>query len=100
MKNYTEIIVKIILAILLLLCLLKMPFGYYQFIRIGGTIAFLYLLIENRKKPVFLIMWSAFAILFNPIIKIYFSKPIWNIIDAIIAIILILSLINTRTEKK
>jgi len=91
MKNKSDLYFKIVLAILFLLCLLKMPYGYYQFIRISGFISFLYLAYQSKAKPFFVVIWIFSAILINPFLKIYFTKFTWNIIDVIWAMLLILS---------
>ena len=44
------IAIKIILSILLLVCLLDMPYGYYQFVRFMGMIGFGLLAFENYQK--------------------------------------------------
>ena len=85
-------LVKIILAICLTICFLKLPYGYYQFLRIAGTISFLFLAYQSRDNLIFKIIWIVSAILLNPIFKIYFTKPTWNIIDFILAFILIISI--------
>ncbi len=36
----TEKLIKIILSVLFFLCLLDMPYGYYQFVRFTGLIGF------------------------------------------------------------
>ena len=84
------IAIKILLAALLLGCLFKVPYGYFQFIRIAGCIGFCYLAYEEYKsrKIITEVLCIACAILLNPVIKIHFSRPLWNTIDLIIAILL------------
>jgi len=83
---------KIIMAILLLGCLLKVPYGYFQFIRIATCIGFAYLAYTELKenKSILGILSIACAILLNPIIKIHFTRKVWNQIDLILAIGLII----------
>jgi hypothetical protein len=84
-------IIKIILAILFLVCLLPMPYGYFQLIRFLGMTTFAWLAyIDNSKKDKTLfIIWVASALLINPIIKIALGRTIWNIIDVVWAILLV-----------
>ena len=98
MENNIEKHLKIILAILFLICLFKMPFGYYQFIRLFGFISFAYLAYKNKNKSLIFIIWFFSAILINPFYKIYFEKIHWNIIDVLWAITLITS-ISFKNEK-
>lgn len=88
-------IIKITLAILLLLCLFKMPYWYYQLLRIFGTIGFAYLSWKeyDEKLKFTPVLFGISAILLNPIIKISFDRNTWQIIDAILAIILLITYI-------
>jgi hypothetical protein len=87
-------LIKIILSPLLLLCLLDMPYGYYQFVRFTAMVSFAYLGYsakeQNHKNEMFI--YIALAILFQPFIKIALGRTIWNIVDAITGIGLVLSL--------
>jgi hypothetical protein len=86
---------KIILAILLLLCLLNMPYGYFQFVRFAATVGFAYLAYsaneQNSKNEMFL--YIGLSILFQPFIKIALGRTIWNIVDLIVGIGLLISII-------
>ena len=94
-----EKILKIIIAILFLLCLLDMPYGYFQLIRFCGMVGFT-LLAYNEKKRLLYIFWIASTILINPFFKIPLERTIWNIVDVIWAIILILTIIEQQISKR
>ncbi len=83
--------VKISLIILFALCLIEMPYWYYQLVRIFGTIGLVYLAysehLNNRKF--FAITFFTLAILFNPIFNIYFGRTEWLIIDVFTIIVII-----------
>lgn len=85
-------ILKIIISILFLLCLLDMPYGYFQFIRFVGMVGFALLAYEEKNKSLY-VFWIASTILINPFFKIPLGRTIWNIVDVIWAIILILTII-------
>lgn len=96
LKEYLmKILIKSILTILLIGCIARMPYGYYQFIRIFGCIGFSYLAyIEfEENKIVTFILCVAAAILFNPIAKIYLERKLWNKIDIVVAILLVIWII-------
>lgn len=79
----------------MLLCLLDMPYGYYQFVRFASMITFGFLAYkeyEAKEKSTFFFIWIISAILFNPIIKFSFGRTIWNIIDVVLALTLLISL--------
>lgn len=85
-------LIQLILAILLFGCLLDVPYGYFQFIRISGCIGFLYLANRefNDKRVLTGIFSTACAILLNPIFKIHFSRALWNKIDFVIGLLLLI----------
>ena len=88
-------IVKLLISVLLFGCLLNMPYGYFQFIRIVACIGFFWLAyqeLENNKKIIGLVTICC-GILFNPVFKIYFKRTLWNKIDVIIATSLIVWII-------
>jgi hypothetical protein len=101
MKN-SETIIKIVLAILLFLCLLDMPYGYYQFVRFVALIGFGILAYkaneENKKSEI--IIYGGLALLFQPFFKIALGREIWNIVDVIVGIGLIASLFMNRTKSQ
>ena len=89
-----KLIIKVIVAILFLVCLLKMPYGYFQFVRFLGMAVFIWLAyVDNQKSDkTFLIIWVVSALLINPFIKVALGRTIWNIVDVVWAIILIASI--------
>jgi hypothetical protein len=97
MKKYSNWI-KIVLSVLFLLCLLNMPYGYYQLVRFIGLICFGLMSYSAflRNDKFYFIVWLSSAILINPIFKMSLGREIWNIVDVIWAIGLIISL---KTEK-
>lgn len=97
----TETIIKILLSILFLVCLLDMPYGYFQLVRFLGMVGFAILAYNNyQKNQTWFVIWLASAILINPIFKISLGREIWNIVDVIWAILLIASIFikQTKTE--
>ena len=86
-------IVKIILAVLFLVCLIDMPYGYYMFVRLAGMIGFIYFAYLDKEKKLLLLFWIGSAILINPIFKISLGRELWNIVDVIWAVILFLDII-------
>jgi hypothetical protein len=87
-------ILKIILAVLLLLCLAKMPYGYYQFVRFGALVGFALLAYNSYEKGLtnYMIIFIGLGLLFQPFIKIALGRELWNIVDVIVAIGLLVSI--------
>jgi hypothetical protein len=94
--------IKIVLAILLFLCLLDMPYSYYQFVRFATLIGFAYLAYsaneQGNKNEVFI--YISLALLFQPFVKIALGRTLWNIVDLIVGIGLLLSLAFRKDIKK
>lgn len=87
-------IIKILLSIIFLLCLLKMPYGYYQVVRFAGMIGFIMLayLSYQQKHKTEVFIYVALALLFQPFIKIALGRTLWNIVDVIVSVGLIISI--------
>lgn len=94
------IIIKLILAILLFLCLVDMPYGYYQLVRFVALVGFGILAFKanEQDKKTEMIIYGGLALLFQPFFKIALGREIWNIVDVIVGIGLIASLIMNRTK--
>ena len=96
-------IMKILLAALLLLCLISMPYGYYQIVRFAALVGFAYLAYsakeQNRNNEMFL--YIVLALLFQPFFKIALGRTIWNVVDIVVAIGLVLSMaFQSKTKLK
>ena len=95
--------VYLILAALMLLCLAPMPYGYYMLVRfvamvVFGVMAYQYYL---RQKTVATVVFVVLALLFQPIYKIALGRATWNVIDVLVAMLLIaLFVLEKRLEKK
>lgn len=86
--------IKIGLAILLFLCLADMPYGFYQFVRFVGLIGFAILAYQahEQSRQTEMIIYGGLALLFQPFFKIALGREIWNIVDVIVGIGLIISI--------
>ena len=87
-------IIKISLALLFFLCLLDMPYGFYQFVRFAGMVGFILLAFRANKagKQTGMIIYGSLALLFQPFFKIALGRQMWNIVDVIVGVGLILSI--------
>jgi hypothetical protein len=101
MKN-SGTIIKIALAILLLLCLLDMPYGFYQLVRFASLIGFgiLAYSASEKESKTEMIIYGGLALLFQPFFKMALGREIWNIVDVIVGIGLITSLIISKTKSQ
>lgn len=83
----TNLFLYAFLAVLLLLCLFRMPYGYYMFVRFITMVLGVYFAYVEFKEERSLmeIVWIAIAILFQPFFKIALGRTLWNIVDMIVA---------------
>jgi hypothetical protein len=87
-------IIKIGLAILLFLCLADMPYGYYQFVRFIGLVGFAILAYQanQQNNQTEAIIYGALALLFQPFFKISLGRELWNVIDVVVGLGLLVSI--------
>ncbi|MCH6199668.1 hypothetical protein MMU07_08760 [Aquiflexum sp. LQ15W] len=87
------LVIKIVLSILLLICLLDMPYGYYQLVRLLALVGFGYLAYqakkENNDNEMFI--YGGLALLFQPFLKIPLGRGLWNIVDVVVGVGLLVS---------
>lgn len=88
LANKILIPLKVIISVLLLLCLLDLPYGYYQLIRFISFGVFGYFAYEayQRKSQFELIIFGMLSLLFQPFIKVSLGRDLWNILDVIIPV--------------
>ena len=92
--------VSLFFAALMLLCLAPMPYGFYQLVRFLSTLFFglmAYRYYQERKEGLSY-TFGALALLFQPFIKIVLGRTMWNIVDVIVAIGLIILYFSEREE--
>ena len=92
--------IKIGLAILFFLCLADMPYGYYQFVRFAGLIGFVILAYQANQqgRQTEMIIYGGLALLFQPFFKIALGRQMWNIVDVIVGIGLLISIFMKPKE--
>ena len=85
MRNNVHSAVWIAPAVMLVLAVLPLPYGYYTALRIVvcGAAGFLVYQLsgENGDFSFWLFGFFGIAVLFNPIIPIHLTKAIWQPID-------------------
>ena len=94
--------IKIVLAILFFLCLLDMPYGFYQIVRLAGLIGFAILAYQANQKgsKTEMFIYGFLALLFQPFFKIALGREIWNIVDVVVGIGLLISIFMKYKERQ
>ena len=97
-----EKLIKIILAVLFFLCLLDMPYGFYQLVRFVALIGFGILAYQAYKNEnqTETIIYGGLALLFQPLFKIALGREIWNIVDVVVGIGLLLTLLKNGKKSQ
>ena len=95
--------VYLILAAMMLLCLAPMPYGYYMLVRFVAMVVFCLMAYRyySRNKAIAACVFGVLALLFQPIYKIALGRMLWNMVDVLVAALLIaLFFLERRLEKK
>lgn len=97
-------IIKVVLAVLLLLCLAKMPYGYYILVRFVAFIVFGILAFMTYQKrneiDIEILLYIALALLFQPFAKVALGRTLWNIVDAVVGVGLVASLFLKNMNRR
>ena len=101
MKNLSPI-VKVVVAVLLLLCLADMPYGFYQLVRFAAMAAFGYLAYDyfKQKRDGLGVVFVLLALLFQPFFKVSLGRAVWNCVDIVVAIGLFYLIVTSINKKK
>lgn len=95
-------LLKLAIAVLLLLCLADMPFGFYTLVRFAAAGAFTYISYDyfKHKRDGYGFLFAMLALLFQPFIPVSLGRVVWNFVDVVVAIGLIYLVIGMFRSKK
>jgi len=109
MKSMDKKIIKIkniSAGIVVLMLLLAMPsgiwpYGYYMILRwvVAGVAIFISWIAYELNKKRWSWLMAGIAILFNPILPIYFNKSIWVIIDFLVATLFLVLIFKIKSKE-
>ena len=88
----------LIICALLAIATADLPYGYYRFLRISVTVWGIMSIIQLNKKQdksssiaAELLIIGGITILYNPVLSIHLSRPIWTVINIISIPLVLLS---------
>ena len=96
------VLIKITLAVLFFICLADMPYGFYQFVRFAGLIGFAILAYHANQqgRQTEMIIYVGLALLFQPFFKVALGRQMWNIVDVVVGIGLLISIFMKPKESQ
>jgi len=88
------------MAALLMLCLAPMPYGFYELVRFAAMIIFAIIAFNywDKESKALSVTFGALALLFQPFFKIALGRTMWNIVDVIVAIGLVILFFNEKKD--
>ena len=97
-KKDLTFVVKVILVVILLSCLLPLPYGAFELIRFASLIGFGYLAYKYYKShdEGKALVFGALALLIQPFFKLSLGRGLWNIVDVAIVIFIIYLLVKKK----
>ncbi len=79
-----------------------MPYGFYQLVRFVALIGFGILAYQayQNENQIETIVYGGLALLFQPLFKIALGREIWNIVDVVVGIGLLLTLMKNGKKSQ
>ena len=93
-------IASVISAVMLLLAIPDLPYGYYTLLRwvVTASAIFLVWVAYKLERKFWLFSMGIVALLFNPIAPIYLDKETWVVIDFIVAVLFLVSIFKFKNK--
>lgn len=74
-------------AAILFVAVAPLPYGYYQFVRLAATVGFGWAAwaASRNNADGHLVICVGAALLFNPVVPVHLSRPVWMVADIVAA---------------
>lgn len=94
-------IASLVMAGLMFIALFPWPYGYYVLLRFLAMIFFGIMTYHFYKedKIIYAVVAGALALLFQPFFKIALGREVWQVVDVIVAIVLIAFVLFDKQDK-
>lgn len=94
--------IYLVVAIILFLCLLSMPYGCYTLVRFVSMVSFAYIVYDmyRKQKEGLMVTFIGGSILFQPFCKIVLGRTLWNVVDVEVAAFLLFVFYKENYLKK
>ena len=101
MRKLTTIdILCLVLAAMMLLAVIPFPYGYYVLVRFVAMVVFGYLAFSffSDQKMEHAIIAGVLALLFQPFVKVALGREVWQVVDVLVGILLVLYVFIRKKE--
>lgn len=90
--------IKIGIVVMMLLCLLEMPYGFYTLVRFLAMVGFGLLAYHayGTQHKKLAITYGVLAVLFQPFIKLTLGRDVWMGVDIAVAVLLVIVMVKER----
>lgn len=93
-------IVSVCSATLLFMAVFHMPRDYYWTLRTLVSLGAILVILQNFNKPLWVVLFAAVLVLFNPIFPIYlYKKALWLHIDIATGLLFLIEIIMNRPKR-
>lgn len=84
------------------MCLLNMPYSYFEAVRFIAMVAFGYLAFKENERGnrAHLVTYIVLVVLFQPFFKLALGRTLWNVVDVIVAVGLVVSIFVASNKKE
>ena len=78
-----------------------MPYGYFQFVRFACLVGFAFLAYQSYQegKETEAILFGILAVLFQPFFKIALGRELWNVVDVVVGVGLLVSVFRLNRNE-
>lgn len=90
--------IKIGIIVMMLLCLLEMPYGFYTLVRFLAMVGFGLLAYHayGTQHNKLAIAYGVLAVLFQPFFKLTLGRDVWMGVDIAVAVFLIIVMVRNK----
>jgi hypothetical protein len=92
--------IRIVSALALFIAVADMPYGYYRFVRLFTFVVCGYSFYKaySIKNKTFSWIFGIIAFVFNPLYPLYLGKEVWQIVDVVSGILILISILLLRSD--
>jgi len=100
MKNRPHLVPCIIAAAMALIAIADLPYGYYTLMRLVVCATAIFVVVMAAKSQQMWAVWlyAIVGLLFNPLVPVHLTKGIWQPVDFVAAVALVVGGVAVRRQ--